>query len=127
MMSLDPTDWTTIAGMLAAGHWWETWSTELWTNIRKPLFWFGIAAQSVFFLRFLVQWIVSERQGESTIPIAFWYLSLVGTALIFVYAILRVDPVFMLASVLQCVIYVRNLMLIGRQRRRLQAMTTPPG
>jgi len=67
----------------------------------------------------MVQWIVSERRGESVIPLAFWYLSLLGSILIFVYAIRKADPVFMLASVLQCVIYVRNLMLIYRRRGRL--------
>ena len=109
---------TVLATAIASGG--QTWSAKVWANVWNPLFLFGMTAQFVFFLRFVVQWIVSERKGQSTIPIAFWYLSLVGTALIFVYAILRADPVFMLASVLQCVIYVRNLMLINRQRRRLE-------
>src|SRR3990172_4969991 len=86
-----------------------------------------MVAQAVFFLRFLVQWIVSERRGESVIPVAFWYLSLLGSGLIFVYAIRRADPVFMLAQLLACVIYVRNLMLIYGQRRRSRTRAGRPG
>ena len=102
----------------AAGSDGQTWAAKLWASIWDPWFLFGMVAQAVFFLRFLVQWIVSERRGESVIPVAFWYLSLLGSVLIFVYAIRRADPVFMLAQLLACVIYVRNLMLIYRQRQR---------
>ncbi len=120
-MDVDPLYWLTGCGMLAAGGGpVETWSTKLWANVWDPWFVFGMLAQAVFFLRFLVQWIVSERRGESVIPIAFWYLSLLGSILIFIYAIKKADPVFMLASVLQCVIYLRNLTLIYRRQHRLQ-------
>ncbi len=127
VMSLDPTDWTTITGMLAAGGWWEAWSAKVWDSFWDPWFVFGMIGQGIFFLRFLVQWIVSERRGESVIPLAFWYLSLVGSLLIFVYAVREAQPLFMLAQLLACVIYIRNLMLIHRQRKRLQAMTAHPG
>ena len=46
----------------------------------------GLAGQAAFFSRFLVQWIASERVGRSVVPVAFWYLSLVGSATLFVYA-----------------------------------------
>ena len=49
----------------------------------------GLAGQAAFFSRFLVQWIASERMGKSVVPIAFWYLSLIGSATLFVYAIGR--------------------------------------
>ncbi len=76
----------------------------------------GFAGQLVFSLRFLIQWIASERRGESVIPIAFWYISLAGTALLFAYATYRRDPVFMLGQGFGAVVYIRNLMLIYRKR-----------
>ena len=74
----------------------------------------GLAGQAAFFSRFLVQWIASERVGRSVVPVAFWYLSLVGSATLFVYAIHRREPIFLLGQTLGCFVYVRNLVLIGR-------------
>ena len=62
-----------------------------------------------------MQWFASERRGRSHIPIAFWYLSLVGGVMTFVYALLKHDLVFMLRQALGLVIYIRNLMLIYRR------------
>ena len=76
----------------------------------------GFVGQLVFAARFLVQWIASERRGESVIPIAFWYISLTGTALLFAYATYRRDPVFMLGQSFGAVVYIRNLMLIYKKR-----------
>src|SRR5690606_34030162 len=85
-------------------------------------FWFGMTAQFVFFMRFMVQWIVSERNRRSTVPISFWYLSLVGSLALFVYAVKQRDPVIMAGQLLACLIYIRNLMLISDwQKRRQQA------
>jgi len=83
-----------------------------------PAFWLvlGFAAQLLFTSRFLVQWIVSERKGRSVIPMAFWYFSLSGSALLLTYAIWRRDPVFILGQAFGCIVYVRNLMLIFRRR-----------
>ncbi len=81
---------------------------------------FGLSGQFVFFMRFAVQWFASERRGRSHIPVAFWYLSLVGGTMTLVYAWLRSDPVFVLAQALGLLIYVRNLMLIYRRRARVQ-------
>ena len=94
-------------------------------ELANPLVLFGFAGQFVFFMRFAVQWLASERRGRSHIPIAFWYLSLVGGLMTFTYAVLKPDLVFMVAQGLGIVIYVRNLMLIYRRRahyRRLLAL-----
>jgi lipid-A-disaccharide synthase-like uncharacterized protein len=90
-------------------------------EIQRPLVIFGFAAQFVFFLRFVVQWFASERRGRSHIPIAFWYLSLAGGLMTFVYALLEKNLVFMTAQALGVMIYVRNLMLIYRRHARVSA------
>jgi lipid-A-disaccharide synthase-like uncharacterized protein len=77
----------------------------------------GLVGQVAFFSRFLVQWITSERAGRSTVPTAFWYLSLTGSALLLSYAIHRQDPVFILGQSVGSVVYVRNLMLLGREQQ----------
>ncbi len=93
-----------------------SWSWAL-NELKNPLVLFGFAGQFVFFLRFAVQWFVSERRGRSHIPLAFWYLSLIGGAMTFTYAALKPDLVFMTAQALGLLIYARNLMLIYRPRR----------
>ncbi len=90
---------------------------DLWVII-------GLIAQAAFASRFIVQWIVSERRGESVIPISFWYLSLIGTSGLLLYAIVRTDPVFILGQSMGSIIYTRNLMLIYR-RRAAEQNTTP--
>jgi lipid-A-disaccharide synthase-like uncharacterized protein len=76
----------------------------------------GFTGQLLFGLRFLVQWVASERKGESIIPIYFWYLSLLGSAILLAYAISRRDPVFILGQSTGLFVYLRNLMLIYRKR-----------
>jgi lipid-A-disaccharide synthase-like uncharacterized protein len=71
----------------------------------------GLVAQGFFTARFLVQWIVTEKKRRSTIPKAFWYLSITGSALLLVYAIHRRDPVFILGQSFGFIVYIRNLML----------------
>jgi lipid-A-disaccharide synthase-like uncharacterized protein len=75
----------------------------------------GLAAQAMFSARFLVQWIVSEKRKRSTMPKLFWYLSLAGSAMLLLYAIHRRDPVFILGQSFGFMVYVRNLMLWGKQ------------
>jgi len=75
----------------------------------------GFFGQALFFGRWLIQWIVSERQAESRMPIAFWYLSLVGGLITLAYAIYRRDPVFIAGQSIGALVYIRNLMLIHRQ------------
>lgn len=77
----------------------------------------GFLGQAMFFSRFLVQWIASERRGQSVVPISFWWLSLGGGALLLAYAIYRVDPVFILGQSFGFLVYARNLLLIRRGRR----------
>jgi lipid-A-disaccharide synthase-like uncharacterized protein len=74
----------------------------------------GMVAQAVFFARFLVQWLASERRKQSVIPEAFWYLSLCGSAMLLVYSIHVNDPVFIVGQSTGSVIYIRNLILIKR-------------
>ena len=80
-------------------------------------FWviFGLFGQFVFFMRFIIQWIASERKGESIIPVAFWYFSIVGAIIILIYAIHIKDPVFILGQGFAFIIYIRNLILIKRK------------
>ena len=85
----------------------------------------GLIAQLVFFGRFLVQWITSERRGKSTVPPAFWYFSLAGGLLLLAYSIERRDPVFILGQALGLLVYVRNLMLLGRHGQSGAARLAP--
>ncbi len=71
----------------------------------------GFSAQACFFSRFLVQWIASERQKRSIIPMAFWYLSLAGGSGLLVYSIHVGDPVFILGQSMGALIYLRNIWL----------------
>lgn len=72
---------------------------------------FGFSAQFIFFLRFFVQWISSEKQKRSIIPMSFWYLSIIGSLMILVYAIKLRDPVFITGQFLALFIYIRNIVL----------------
>ncbi|UCG33773.1 MAG: lipid-A-disaccharide synthase N-terminal domain-containing protein [Phycisphaerales bacterium] len=90
-------------------------------ELRNPWVLFGFGAQFLFFLRFFVQWLASERRGKSYIPVIFWWFSLAGGSMLFVYACQRRDPVFIAGQGLGCLIYIRNLILIYRRQARLQA------
>jgi lipid-A-disaccharide synthase-like uncharacterized protein len=72
---------------------------------------FGFLAQFVFFLRFFVAWIQSEKQKKSVVPLSFWYLSIVGSVMILIYALKKQDPVFIVGQFLALFIYARNIML----------------
>lgn len=80
---------------------------------------FGFAAQFVFFLRFFVQWLSSEKQKKSVIPMSFWYLSIIGSIMILIYAIQRRDPVFIAGQSLGLIIYVRNIILRKREKEEI--------
>ena len=81
----------------------------------------GFLGQAFFTARFLVQWVVSERKRDSVVPVAFWWLSLLGGAALLSYAIFRRDPVIIAGQGMGLVVYTRNLMLVGKARRRVQA------
>jgi lipid-A-disaccharide synthase-like uncharacterized protein len=74
----------------------------------------GFIAQGLFFMRFLVQWIASERRRRSVVPLAFWYFSVGGGLTLLAYAIYRRDPVFILGQGAGLFVYARNLWLIYR-------------
>ena len=77
----------------------------------------GLVGQGIFALRFLVQWIASEKKRDSVVPIAFWWLSLLGGFDLLAYAIYRREPVIILGQVMGLPVYARNLVLIVKARR----------
>ena len=78
----------------------------------------GFFGQALFFSRFLVQWLWSERAGRVVVPVPFWYLSIAGGLTTLSYAIWRRDPVFIMGQSTGVLIYSRNLWLISRERRQ---------
>lgn len=90
--------------MMTAEHFWLT---------------FGLLGQAFFSMRFLLQWIASERKGESVVPLSFWFFSLGGGLTLLVYAIYRRDPVFIIGQGAGLFVYSRNLYLIQRKGRQL--------
>jgi len=82
-------------------------------------FWlvFGLMAQLLFAARFLVQWISSERAGRSVIPFAFWVFSVGGGLMTLTYGLVKREPVIIFGQGLATIVYVRNIMLIFRERR----------
>ena len=85
-------------------------TTAVWLGI-------GFLGQALFSMRFLVQWIYSERNRRRVIPVAFWYFSVLGGMTLLAYAIHREDPVFIIGQAGGLVIYSRNLYFIWRERR----------
>ena len=75
----------------------------------------GFVGQGLFASRFVVQWIYSEKKGESSIPIIFWYLSIFGGIGLLIYAISRKDPVIITGQLFGILIYTRNLILIYKK------------
>ena len=81
----------------------------------------GFLGQTLFFMRFFVQWLASEKRKESVIPVAFWYFSIGGGLVLLTYAIYRRDPVFIVGQGTGLFVYMRNLLLIRQKERRLAA------
>jgi lipid-A-disaccharide synthase-like uncharacterized protein len=77
----------------------------------------GFLGQFFFSMRFIVQWIVSEKEKKSIIPLAFWYFSLLGGLTLFTYAVYRKDPVFILGQGMGIFIYLRNLYFIHKRKK----------
>ena len=82
----------------------------------------GFVGQALFGARFIIQWVVSEKKGESTIPLAFWYCSIGGAVVLLTYAIYKQDPVFIVGQSLGSIVYVRNLILIDRKRKSMASV-----
>lgn len=97
------------------GNWWLSTpaNEKIWLGI-------GFLAQLMFSMRFIVQWIASERARRSIVPETFWYFSVVGGAMLFAYAIYRMDPVFMLGQGMGLIIYGRNIYFIRAHHKSLQ-------
>jgi lipid-A-disaccharide synthase-like uncharacterized protein len=86
----------------------------------------GLVGQAFFSMRFLIQWIASEKRRESVIPIAFWFFSIGGGLTLLTYALHRRDPVFILGEGAGILIYARNLYLIWRKQRPPPPRTAAP-
>ncbi len=84
----------------------------------------GFLGQAIFTARFVVQWLVSERKRDSVVPVAFWWLSLMGGTALLSYATWRRDPVIIIGQTMGLLVYVRNLMLVGKARRRSVRQST---
>jgi lipid-A-disaccharide synthase-like uncharacterized protein len=85
----------------------------------------GFLGQALFSLRFIVQWIASERQRRSVIPAVFWQFSLAGGITLLAYAIHREDPVFIVGQAAGLVVYLRNLHFVRREARDTPAKDSP--
>ncbi len=97
--------------MQDAANWLAFDQTTIWLAV-------GFLGQFMFSMRFLTQWISSEKQRKSVIPVAFWYFSLAGGATLLTYAIYREDPVFIVGQAGGLLIYLRNLyfiIIVGRE------------
>lgn len=83
------------------------------------VFWLavGFTGQAMFSMRFLVQWLSTEKQRKSVIPIAFWYFSILGGATLLAYALHRADPVFIVGQGAGLLIYSRNLYFVLKERK----------
>lgn len=75
----------------------------------------GLLGQGLFSMRFIVQWIASEKAGKSIVPFSFWLFSLGGSIFLLIYAIYRKDPVFILGQAPNLLIYSRNIWLIKKK------------
>mgnify|MGYP001458034313 FL=1 len=85
-------------------------AAEVWLGI-------GFIGQAVFASRFWIQWIASEKEGRSVIPIVFWFLSVIGGLTLLSYAIYRKDPVFIVGQSTGLLIYSRNIYLIYKEKK----------
>ena len=81
----------------------------------------GFSGQALFSMRFLVQWLTSEKQKRSVIPVAFWYFSIAGGVTLLAYAIHKRDPVFILGQLTGVFIYSRNLYFIHLRKKEAAA------
>lgn len=100
-------------------HLLEKWQNHLSAMDSNDIIWLtiGLAGQTLFMMRFIVQWLHSERHKKSLIPVSFWYFSLGGGVIVLMYGIHRVDPVIILGQLPGTFVYARNLILIRREHR----------
>lgn len=103
---------------------------NFWENITGGAnFWtfFGLTANLLFASRFALQWYVSEKLKRSVIPVQFWYLSIAGSVMMLIYAIYIGKLPLILGFLFPTIIYIRNLMLIRRQKRESKLITRETG
>ena len=86
------------------------------SNIEIVFLTIGFIGQAFFASRFIAQWIYSEKKGKSSIPVIFWYLSIIGGINLLIYAIFRKDPVIIMGQSFGIFIYLRNLILIYNKK-----------
>ncbi len=116
----------TVTGYLLSsspGNWHDMVSNS---PIPDWLILWGSLGQLIFTLRFVVQWIESEKQSQSVLSNTFWTISLVGSLMILSYAILRKDPVLLIGQLFGSFLYLRNLMLAHGHKSKLQYQTDEP-
>ena len=87
-----------------------------YSNIEILFLVIGFSGQGLFASRFVIQWIYSEKKGESYIPVIFWYLSIFGGIGLLTYALFRKDPVIIIGQLFGIFIYLRNLILIYKKK-----------
>lgn len=80
----------------------------------------GTVGQVVFSCRFIWQIAYSIRHHASLLPVSFWVISIIGSAIILTYAIIRLDWVLMLGQAFGLIAYVRNV-FIGRKAQQAQS------
>lgn len=87
----------------------ENFKFDFWTL-------WGLGAQGLFFSRFIIQWLYSEKAKKTVIPNNFWYISLFAAVMTIIYALVRQDIVFLVTGILQIFLYSRNLVLAKKKR-----------
>lgn len=99
---------------------------SIFSSITNEQIWLciGFLGQGLFFMRFFVQWIASEKEKKSVIPTAFWYFSLAGGMTLFCYALYRQDPVFIIGQGTGLFIYLRNLYFIIHNKQESDTVNT---
>jgi len=105
-----------------------TWIRETLERVLHLTVWdyIGFFGEALFFSRFVVQWIATERKGRVTVPVLFWYLSILGSIVLLIYSFHEKNPVFALAFFLNIAIYLRNLYFVYR-RPPMPETVDPPG
>jgi lipid-A-disaccharide synthase-like uncharacterized protein len=78
----------------------------------------GLTGQFFFSARFLVQWLATEKQKKSVIPVSFWYFSILGSSLLLAYSIYKQDPVFIIGQSFGFIVYFRNLQIIFKKENK---------
>lgn len=88
-------------------------ATEFFCNdsVSMWLLIFGSSGQVIFTLRFVYQWLYSRRRGDSSLPLGFWIMSILGSVVIVIYGAIRLDPILILGQSIGLVAYARNIII----------------